>query len=125
MIADEDRRGEGRVDALHHAERPRERADDHDWDVRREAIDQERLSVPVRIADHELGGAGFARTLDRGEHLGRHPLTCLSVLEPGRPELLVRRDSGDPLHVGGDVDLEGTLGAGGGGKRGESDDKSG
>ena len=78
----------------------------------RKAIDEQRLAVAVRIADHELRRAGLARALDGGEHVGGHPLARLLILEARRPELVGRRDAGDAFHVGRDVDLERTLRAG-------------
>jgi len=43
VISDEDHRGKARVDALHHAERPWERAHDRDGNVVRKTIDEQRL----------------------------------------------------------------------------------
>jgi hypothetical protein len=107
VVADEDSRGEAGVDALHHAERSWPRTDDAD--VGRQPLDEEIEPVAVRVADENLGRAGLARALDRGEHLGRHELTKSWVLESGRPELVRRYDAGDTLHVGRDVDLEPAL----------------
>ena len=72
-------------------------------------LDQEVLPVAVRVADEDLGRAGVAGTLDRGEDLGGHELAEAGVLEAGGSELRWRDGAGHALHVGGNVDLEGLL----------------
>ena len=109
VIANEDHSGEARIDSFHHAKRAREGADDRDWNVVRKAIDQQRLAVTVRIADHELRRASLAGALNCGKNFAGHPLARLLVLEVCWPELIDRRDPGDPFHVRRDVDLERTL----------------
>jgi len=105
VIADEDHRGEARVDPFHHPQRPGEGPHDADRYVRRKLVDQERLPVAVRIADDEFSRAGLARPLDRGEYFRRHPLSRPSVLEGRRRQLIRRRHAGDPFHVCRDVHL--------------------
>ena len=55
VIADEDRGVHGFVDAGHHAEAARPRADH--LDVRRELVDEQVLAVAVRVGDDDFGRA--------------------------------------------------------------------
>src|SRR5262249_21083104 len=99
MVADEYDGGETRVNALHHAERSRERANDRDRNVSRKLVEQERLTVAVRVADDEFSRARVTRALDRGEDVTGHPLARLRILEARRRELIDRRDAADALHI--------------------------
>ena len=65
--------------------------------------------LPCESLIDELRRPSLARALNRGEHFAGHPLARLLVLEVRRPELIDRRNPGDPFHVRRDVDLERTL----------------
>jgi hypothetical protein len=104
VITEEDDGVEGRIDPLHHRERPRERADQRD--IRREAFGQDVLRVAVRVGDGDVGRAGLARAGDGGEHLIGHEAAETLVFEAARKKLFAGHDPGDALHVGGDVDLQ-------------------
>ena len=56
------------------AERARKRPNEGDRNVSRKFLEQQRLSIAVRIADDKLRRTRFARALNRGEYLRRHPL---------------------------------------------------
>ncbi len=86
VVADEDRGREARVDALHHPQRPRPRADDRH--VRRQLIDEHVLAVSMGVADHDFRGAGIPRPLDRGIQLVGHELARSLILESRGAELL-------------------------------------
>jgi hypothetical protein len=104
VIADEDRGVERGVEAAHHRQRPRPRADD--LHVGRELLDEQVLAVAMRVGDDDLGSAGFLRRGYRRHRLGGHELAEAAVPEPGRPELIARDHAGDALHVHRDVHLQ-------------------
>jgi hypothetical protein len=106
VVADEDRRGKGFVDPLHHLERPRKPA--HDAHVVRKLVDEDALAVAVRVADDDLGRTGGADRGNGGVDLAGHPFARTLILEPVRPELRRVDDARDALHVDGDEDLPGT-----------------
>ena len=66
----------------------------------------------VGIVDDDLGGAGFERAFDRGVDVLGHPFAAGRVFGRARRRLVAVDDPGDALHVDGDEDLEGRLGAG-------------
>jgi hypothetical protein len=105
VVPDEDSSAKRCIDSLHHAERPREPA--NDTDVLREQIDEQILRIAVGVGQHERGGAGRPGALDRGACLGRHPLAGLGVFEPGGTELRRLHDARDPFHVHGNEDFAG------------------
>ena len=107
VIPDENRCIEGRVDPLHHHERARPGTDDRD--IGRELVDEQILTIPVRVAHDDLRCPRVARAGDGGERLAGHELAGALVLESRRRELVRRHDSGNTLHVDGDVNLEGPL----------------
>ena len=78
----------------------------NDRHVRRELVDEQTLTIPVRIADDDLRRTGVACAGDRRERFTSHELSCARVLEARRGELIRRDDAGDSLHVDRDVDLE-------------------
>jgi hypothetical protein len=104
VVADEDRRIDVVVNASHHAQSPRPRA--NDADIGRKLLDQQVLAVAVRIGHHDLGCAAGPGAVDGGQGLARHELTVAGILEASRPELIARHRADDALHVDGDVDLE-------------------
>ena len=60
----------------------------------------------MRVAHDDLRCPGVARAGDGGERLAGHELAGALVLESRRRELVRRHDSGNTLHVDGDVNLE-------------------
>src|SRR5256885_5351003 len=63
----------------------------------------------MRVAHDDLRCPRVARAGDGGERLAGHEFPGALVLESGRRELVRRHDSGNTLHVDGDVNLEGSL----------------
>jgi hypothetical protein len=111
VIADEDCRVVGGIDALHHHQGSRPGA--NDGDVRRELVDEQILTIAVRVADDDLGRTGVARPGNRRKRFAGHELPGARVLESRRRKLIRGHDAGDALHVDRDVDFERPLGRGG------------
>ena len=97
VVADEDRRGERLVDALHHLQRTRKSA--HDPHIVGQLVDEEALPVAVRVGDDDLGGARGADAGDRRVDLAGHPFARALVLESLRAQLRRLHHAADALHV--------------------------
>ena len=105
VVADEHRGGERVVDPLHHLQRARKST--HDPHIVREPVDEDALSIPVRVADDDVRGTGVAVPGDGGIYFRCHPFARALILEPLGPELRRLNDAGDALHVDGDENFAG------------------
>jgi hypothetical protein len=108
VVTEEDSAIEGFIDSFHHHQGAWPRA--HHQDVLRQLLQQQILTIAVRVAHQDFRRSRLAGRLDGDIHLGGHELPKALVLEPRGPELLTRHRTHDPLHVGGDVDPETVLG---------------
>jgi hypothetical protein len=82
VIAHKQRRVKARVQARHHATAPRPRP--HNLDVSRKRFDQQVFSVAVRIAHHDLAGAGMLRRLNCCESFTGHEAAEPLIFETRR-----------------------------------------
>ncbi len=104
MVAGEQRRGEGVVEALDHGERVTVVAPD-EARGRWQSGGGEVATVAVGILDQNVGGAGGERTPARGRHLGVHlgAERCVPGLALAR--LVASGDAGNAFDVGADEHL--------------------
>ena len=106
VIADEDGRTERRVDPLHHVLRSRAGAANQHHTGTVHVSRQQVGLVTMRVAHHELAGAGGKRAVDRGIGFGGHDGAEVRVVAACRAHVGPRHNSGESLHVDGNEDLQ-------------------
>ncbi|MCY1302957.1 hypothetical protein D9M70_526430 [compost metagenome] len=108
VIAEKHGADEGpELDALHHHQRSRPTADD--LHIVGQAVDQDALAIPVRIAEDDFLYTFLMRSLAGMDHCVRHPAAGVLIFETFGHQLVAAHDPDDPFDISGNIDAHSCL----------------